>query len=142
MPFVCKILEIDEKINDIEVTIGFPDETGNVITAKFTPDEIVGLTPGASFSLPFVPFVPASDPFAVETAVAVPDDTLVPVDHPVVMHPEDAAVAASPDEPSTVSVDTAAPAEVATDPTATAAAATDAAATAPVDTGTPGTTVS
>lgn len=105
---VFKVLDRDFPMGADKLRIAFPDENGIIVDVPNVVDsDLMAFTTGAQYTLAGIPFVPASDPVAVETPTAVPDTTLMPVDHPVVIHPEDAAVAATPDEPSTVSVDTA-----------------------------------
>lgn|GEM_PF-2578021 len=65
-------------------------------------DDLSGLVPGREYTLAFVPFVPVWHPAAGENTA--PADTLVPVEHPVVLEPDDAADAeaaiVSADEPA------------------------------------------
>ena len=119
MSVTVKVLELIEKEDGDKVVLRNVRD-GVVFTLTTDPgDEIEALKPGAMFTLAFVPFVAQDHMDADTSAIAVADSPSdpVPVDHPLVMDPEDAALGV-PCDPETV---------VVADPTASTESATNSA---------------
>lgn len=86
MNFAVKVLKKTEAMDGDSVTIGLPDENGQIIELKGEAEgDLNALVPGAMYTLAFVPMVVPQAP--VEPTEA----PVVPVEHPVVIAPEDAA---------------------------------------------------
>lgn len=89
MHFTVCVLSKTESVDGDEVTIGMPDENGQIITLKGCAEgDLNALVPGVQYTLAFVPCVVATAPEAVKTEG--PEDAIVPVDHPVVIDEGDA----------------------------------------------------
>lgn len=122
-PLLCIVLEIDETAGSNRVTLGIPDES-NQITVQMDDDAVAVLKAGAQFSLPMVPFVTQDHPAASMAIIGTPPDALVPVEHPSVITPSDAAMADEADAsqviaPPPVAVPDPPPVAAAPDATAT-----------------------
>ena len=89
---VTEILEIVEQ-NTVTVQQDGCDPISLNATAL---GDLTPLVPGQSYTLSFVPFVEAGsgDAHPIASKAAPTQDTLVPADHPVVMDPTDATMAA------------------------------------------------
>ena len=112
MSIQCEIIRKVESETGDELTVGFPDKSGQIVTLTNVGDaDLDALKTGGLYTIGFVPFVAPTSPSACE-ANAASCLTLVPTDHPLVID-SDSAASYDCAMPSDVVV----PAEAATDAT-------------------------
>ena len=72
MGLVCKVVEKDEKLTDNSLTLGFPDESGQLITLVGIPQaDIDSVEERESYTISFTPYTaPASTPAPAPAAPA------------------------------------------------------------------------
>ena len=92
MALKCKIVEKDEKLDSAVLTLGFPDENGQIVslTGVSLPD-MDAVEEGGLYVIGFAPYTPvASDP---------PEAVSAPVNTTTVAAPASAAPTEAPAEP-------------------------------------------
>jgi hypothetical protein len=96
MGIVFKVLDRDDSVQGKKLTLAFPDESGQQLTlAGLAETDLSAFVTGQQYTLAGVPFVAPTDPAAVASPAGA--TAPVPVDHPAVIQPSDAADA----EPAT-----------------------------------------
>ena len=87
MGLICKVVEKDEKLTDNSLTLGFPNESGQLITLVGIPQaDIDSVEEGESYTIGFTPYTapaatqaPAAAPAApAQTAPASADASVAP----------------------------------------------------------------